>query len=723
MCAFSPEVCSFTWPRYGDFMLRSTAITGVTLLIVSCGTGGGVGSTRTSHEGSTENGESVAATGGLESAEAPVPSEPQFPPCDTAEVPLYAEGEQSGSVCPRDAQAQGYTLLDLSDDWTPYIFTEADVGGSQPYRPIFLALADERLREVPEGYDEEQYLELFGIFPTFRVILERIADDERHTCHEAIDDRWLELQDSTIRAWRPSATQQRRSVRQARVQRRRLEAIVERDDALTSIDELEDHPTHSSAYARYAEAQTQVGAVAAAQAHLRCDGLLRRPRRVREGVLGSQTASGLRDFQRRHMVVSAGFLDDETRKALAEDSRVSEFKGLLRVLRERVVAATGLIEDGSAGHTWQQVLGHDLDAPQIRFEAGREPAPNATPDLISPATEAAANALGLADAATAATVLRALRDTNLELVAVQLPALPDYHGAHMELRAEIDRGDVFYHYPYRDDGRPIGGRVRERPITTLYVQHEGQEIALLRWGTTIGGWKPETRPNGSVGLRYKDSPTGSRIWRDVIASPTWLPPPSTPDEELVRRTNDGYEPRRSIFGPGYRSAYGLVMMMHHLVQPPRREGGEPRLIDEGIRVHGSVSYRSIVRGTSHGCHRLYNHLAVRLSSFVLQHRNHTRNGRVPARYIREVIVRGDAPEFVVPNPLVPNSIVDTAGNIEARVDVEINTRGYLFQLTPPVTVDVLEGNIRGSRRTPIDVFRLLPEELVEAVQAEAAEDG
>lgn len=705
-------------------MLRSTAISGFALLLVSCGTGGGVGSTRASHERVPDNGESNVASGGTEGERrAAVPSEVEFPPCDTDEVPLFADGEQTGSVCPRDAQARGLTIIDLSDDWTPYIFTEGEVGGRQPYRPIFLALADERLREVPEGYDEEQYLELFGIFPSFRVILERLADEERHACHEAIDDRWLELQEDTIRAWRPSTAQQRRSVRQAAALRRRLEEIVERDDALSSIDELEEHPRHRAAYAQYAEVQTQVGAITAAQEHLRCDGLIRRSRRLREGVLGNQTASGLRDFQRRHMVVSAGFLDEETRHALAEDSRMSEFKGLLRALRERVVAATGLIEDGSAGHSWQTVLGQELDAPQIRFDAGREPAANAAPDRISPATEAAATALGLADVTTAATALRSLREANLDRIAVQLPPLPDYHAAHMELRGEIDRGDVWYHYPYRDDGRPIGGRVRERPVATLYVQHEGQEIALVRWGTTIGGWKPETRPDGSVGLRYKDSPTGSRIWRDVIASPTWLPPPSTPDDELVRRTRDGYEPRRSIFGPGYRSAYGLVMMMHHLVQPPRNEGDEPRLIDEGIRVHGSVSYRSIVRGTSHGCHRLYNHLAVRLSSFVLQHRTHTRNGHVPARYAREVIIRNDEPNIVVPNPLVPNSIVESAGNIEARVDVEIDTRGYLFRLDPPVTIDVLDGNIRGRRQTPIEGFRLLPEELVEAVQAEAAEDA
>ncbi|MEM9862005.1 MAG: hypothetical protein AAF938_10340, partial [Myxococcota bacterium] len=73
----------------------------------------------------------------------------------------------------------------------------------------------------------------------------------------------------------------------------------------------------------------------------------------------------------------------------------------------------------------------------------------------------------------------------------------------------------------------------------------------------------------------------------------------------------------------------------------------------------------------------------------------------------------------------PGTLVEagTAGGIEAVVDVEIDTRGYLFELTPPVNISVLEGRIRGRRRRPIEGFRLLPEELVQQVQAEAAEDG
>ncbi|MEM6959178.1 MAG: hypothetical protein AAF645_26080, partial [Myxococcota bacterium] len=120
---------------------------------------------------------------------------------------------------------------------------------------------------------------------------------------------------------------------------------------------------------------------------------------------------------------------------------------------------------------------------------------------------------------------------------------------------------------------------------------------------------------------------------------------------------------------------------------------QPRFFDQGIRVHGSVSYRSMTTGTSHGCHRLFNHLAVRLASFVLRHRTFVRHGQVTVRYRRKV--RGH--------------------------DFRIRSRGYRYELTPPVPVHVLEGRLRGGTRAPISGFRPLREALVRSVEAESAE--
>jgi hypothetical protein len=84
---------------------------------------------------------------------------------------------------------------------------------------------------------------------------------------------------------------------------------------------------------------------------------------------------------------------------------------------------------------------------------------------------------------------------------------------------------------------------------------------------------------------------------------------------------------------------------------------------------------SILNGTSHGCHRLYNQLAVRLGSFLLRHRNHTARGQKPEHYRRTV---------------------RAMGTFTAKID----TKGYLYELTPPVPVEVLKGNIRSVRKIP-----------------------
>ena len=64
-----------------------------------------------------------------------------------------------------------------------------------------------------------------------------------------------------------------------------------------------------------------------------------------------------------------------------------------------------------------------------------------------------------------------------------------------------------------------------------------------------------------------------------------------------------------------------------------------RFFDNGIRTHGSFDYPSLRGRFSHGCHRLYNQLAMRLFSFVLEHhrcaRHRAGRGRLPARVLLE----------------------------------------------------------------------------------------
>ncbi|MEM7603859.1 MAG: hypothetical protein AAF411_00780 [Myxococcota bacterium] len=631
--------------------------------------------------------------------DAPLTEELPEPTCDEP-LPVYVDGESTRSVC--EGALGGLTVVDLNDDWAPFLFSEdpalGDVG-TQDYRPVYLALADERLSEVDDSLDHELYLELFGITPTFRVLIERLGEDERHACHAQIDDAPIENLSSTLRPWSPTAEEQRERVRTVRYLRARLSRAAE-EEGEADLHGLDDHERWGPHYKRLVRLAKTVDAIEAVQAHLVCDGPLGGRARYEEGVFDWRTAGPLATYQRRHLIVSGGALDAPTRRSLQLDSREEDFAAVLRSLRERVIDATGLIEDGSAARQWGDVLRMPLDADEFRFDAGQPPAENPATDHVAPATEAAARALGLTSPEAALAQLRALRARGHGRVAVRLPPPPPYYSAAMALRAEVDRGDVYYRCPYDSRGRRLPARVERRPVLTLYAEHEGQDVALVRWPTTIGGWKPERTASGGTGLKYKLSYVGERVWRDVIAAPAWLPPPSTPGDDLLRRVNGRMVPNYSLFGPGYRSAYGLAMLMHHRVLPPldpdadpESPEAQPRFFDQGIRVHGSVSYRSMTTGTSHGCHRLFNHLAVRLASFVLRHRTFVRHGQVTVRYRRKV--RGH--------------------------DFRIRSRGYRYELTPPVPVHVLEGRLRGGTRAPISGFRPLREALVRSVEAESAE--
>lgn len=617
--------------------------------------------------------------------------------CGDDAIPVYTDGVSSARVCPDDLAAQGLTLLDLRPDWTPRVFTEDPAlgeAGVQPYRAVLLALADENFDALPEDVEPERFLELFGIFPTLRVVHERLLEAPRHACRDAVDDTNLAVLDELLRPWGDRGQKEAR-VRSVTWLRHRLEqARTQR--GLATLDELATDERYGADYRRYQRERIPVDATRELVEHLRCEGLL--PERFTDGVFDGQLVDALIVFQRRHMVTNAGFVDTPTREAFLQDSREADFATLLRVLRERVVDATGLIEDGSAAHAWGTVMGHKLDTAEFQMDAGHPAAANAAPDLISPATEAAAQALGWTTPEAATTALGQLLSGGATQVAVRLPELPAYHSGQMDLRAEVNRGVVWYDFPYTNTGAHVSQPTAQRPIFTLYVTHEGQEIALARWATTIGGWKTERTPGGGVGMSYKESPVGQRIMRDIIASPAWLPPPSTPNEDMVRRVPGvGYRANSALFGPSYRSAYGMVMLMHHRVMPTRNPDDPPRIHDEGIRVHGSVSYRSIVRGTSHGCHRLYNHLAVRLASFVLDHRAHQRHGSIAVRYAKRF------------------------NHLGSYINFRIDSRGYRYELTPPMRVDVLEGTVRGARRVPVEGVRRLAGSAAAAAVAESAD--
>jgi hypothetical protein len=118
----------------------------------------------------------------------------------------------------------------------------------------------------------------------------------------------------------------------------------------------------------------------------------------------------------------------------------------------------------------------------------------------------------------------------------------------------------------------------------------------------------------------------------------------------------------------------LVALFHHRAIMTSGAGIEYAAID--IRTHGSANYRSILRGSSHGCHRLFNHLALRLGSFILAHAEHARRGLIEERFGRILRWRGKT------------------------LRLQAESRGYRYELTPPIPVDVLPGRAVRSKVAP-----------------------
>ena len=90
---------------------------------------------------------------------------------------------------------------------------------------------------------------------------------------------------------------------------------------------------------------------------------------------------------------------------------------------------------------------------------------------------------------------------------------------------------------------------------------------------------------------------------------------------------------------------------------------------------------------------------MRLTGFLVRHRAHIRRGSIPARYLRDLVID------------------------DVHVELSILSRGYLYELTPPVPVNVLPGNIRGNVHRAIEGFRPLPERARADALAAAAADG
>ena len=577
-----------------------------------------------------------------------------------------------------DAEAaarSGYTIIDFSDDWTPFIFAaqKAPDGTvmNNRYRRVFLGLSNDTLDEdgEPLAAGEKNYLELYGIPPSFGVLRERFLANEQQTCHANISQEKLE-EVETIAYVAPEKLKAE-DLKTARL-RRELEDARAKNKVATLADLAQKDPTSAVKVKAYERRVAEKAAMTEVEKRLACEGMFKKGVRHATGVYDDAMRLAVRRFQQKNMIYEANYLRSKTMDALARPPLGNDYMAFMRVLRERVVSAAGVVEDGS--------VEGKAGAPSYTGGSGK---PAQLRNLVDELTKSAADQLGFATQEDTlaffkrhpATDFRRLR------VAVKLPALPEYYAPDMDLSIVIDRGEVWYDLPWDAKGVRHAQPRKRYPNFYLYVKYNNQRILLARWRTTIGGWRAEQASDGYEYFRYKGSDIGSRVIRNVVAGPVWIAPESTPIRSLLKMKDVRGAWQRVVnydeLGPGYLSAYGLVA--GYFVQAGK--GGRADW-DNGIRAHGSSDYLSIYssEGYSHGCHRLPNHIAIRLYSFILRHRNMRVLGDQGMGFARQFLDKDDVFEIRLPS------------------------RGYSYQLEPPLPVEVLEGDIKGTLKTPVTTY-------------------
>lgn len=568
-----------------------------------------------------------------------------------------------------EARRRGLTLIDLSDGWAPSLLADGVGPRGEPlvnqYRRVFVGLANDRMdgegRPLPPG--EKNYLELYGVPPSLSVLRARVLADAQRDC--PVDVAKLLAVDE-IRTWGASTEKVELARHAARM--RRLQSTRAALDAGTFDELIARDPKQAKEVREAQRFEAERAAFAEVERRLICDGLLDPSRHI-TGSYDTPMRLAVLAFQQRNVLLDQADLTSATLTAMTQPALALDFAALRRTLAERAAAAGGFIEDGSVVTR--------KGAPTYPVGDGtRRP----VEDLVGAATAAVMDRLGLATPDDAVAFFRrhGARDFRALAVAVRLPPAPPYYAAAMDLSVEIDRGDVWYDFPFDAAGRRVPQPRQRFPNLTVFVRWQGERIPLVRWRTTVGGWRTELASDGQEYLRYKGSDVGARVWRHIVAAPVWIPPPSSPLGGMVKeKWINGAVVKVTNYdetGPGYLSAYGLAAAIH--VQPTHTADGRLGYFDNGIRTHGSFDYASLRGRFSHGCHRLYNNLALRLFSWVVAHRRARPLGQVALEYRR------------------------TFPNGDALYDLRLPTRGFYYELDPPLPVEVLEGTVKGEARKP-----------------------
>jgi hypothetical protein len=241
---------------------------------------------------------------------APVPSAAPEPTHTDNQAFVIHDGKESWT----DAEAalrSGYTIIDFSDDWTPFIFAEQYAADGTAmhnrYRRVFLGLANDTLDEdgepLPAG--EKNHLELYGIPPSFGVLRARFLADEQQTCHATINQEKLEEVESI--AYVAPEKMKVEEQRTARM-RRELEDARVKAKAASLAELAQKDPTQAAKVKAYEHRTAEKSAMAEVEKRLACEGMFKRGIHHATGVYDDAMRLAVRRFQQKNMIYEANYL-------------------------------------------------------------------------------------------------------------------------------------------------------------------------------------------------------------------------------------------------------------------------------------------------------------------------------------------------------------------------------------------------------------------------------
>jgi hypothetical protein len=289
-------------------MLRALPV-GLWFFASSCGVVKPTGKPEVASEPKSDDAGSAAAR--VEQGE---PPRPLHQP-----IPLWRDGKIVGEI-DADSPGPGQLVLDLGEDWVPYIFTErslpTDERTPQSYRSTYLALARGEFPNDIHGAraKKDRYLEVFGILPTLNLVRDRFRETQRQDCISKIDLEPLKLYERII-PYIDMAKARRDSATFVAIDRR-LKQLMQKQgvDTPDKLDTAKLSAGDKANLRQYEKMGPTQVLIRAAQTRLQCEGFLKA--QFLEGGLDWATNDAIAAFEKKHRVFGWGFVTKDSVEAL-----------------------------------------------------------------------------------------------------------------------------------------------------------------------------------------------------------------------------------------------------------------------------------------------------------------------------------------------------------------------------------------------------------------------